>query len=319
LSGAMQVAGGVGGLLMVRQVSGAPGTHFATYDGNGNLVVLLDGSNGIVTARYEYDPFGQTIRATGDMARNNPFRFSTKWTGDESGLSYYGYRYYASQIGRWTSRDPLATKGMPHGFVSPTSRIHPINLKQEGLQPAYLFSVNSPVNFVDLYGLLNLQEVSNMATLGRPAGVNDSITPFVMLCLLWKESSFNATARNANSSARGIAQILNGTADDIQDRIAPRFGGQNAVTALGSGQRLRNNRDNPELSVTAAYLYLDDRFTSTGSLSGALAAYGPGGAAVLQCASCLSRNCGLQYNQNTGTIQIVNAAAAQRCLNIVHR
>ena len=40
------------------------------------------------------------------MALANPFRFSTKFTDDESGLLYYGYRYYNPGMGRWLSRDP---------------------------------------------------------------------------------------------------------------------------------------------------------------------------------------------------------------------
>ena len=43
-----------------------------------------------VPAQYEYGPFGELIRATGPMAKLNPFRFSTKYDDDESDL-YYGY------------------------------------------------------------------------------------------------------------------------------------------------------------------------------------------------------------------------------------
>jgi RHS repeat-associated protein len=52
-------------------------------------------------------PFGEVIRATGPMAKANPFRFSTKYQDDETDLLYYGYRYYSASTGRWLSRDPL--------------------------------------------------------------------------------------------------------------------------------------------------------------------------------------------------------------------
>jgi RHS repeat-associated protein len=39
------------------------------------------------------------------MAKTNPFRFSTKYCDDESGLVYYGYRYYSPTQGRWIGRD----------------------------------------------------------------------------------------------------------------------------------------------------------------------------------------------------------------------
>src|SRR5208283_3739186 len=49
-------------------------------------------------------PFGEVIRATGPMAKANPFRFSTKYQDDETDLLYYGYRYYNPAMGRWLSR-----------------------------------------------------------------------------------------------------------------------------------------------------------------------------------------------------------------------
>jgi RHS repeat-associated protein len=56
-------------------------------------------------------PFGEVIRATGSMARNNRFRFSTKYQDDETDLLYYGYRYYNASTGRWLNRDPIEEKG----------------------------------------------------------------------------------------------------------------------------------------------------------------------------------------------------------------
>jgi RHS repeat-associated protein len=62
-------------------------------------------------------PFGEVIRATGPMAKVNPFRFSTKYQDDETDLLYYGYRY--EKDGRWISRDPIGERGGKnlYGFV----------------------------------------------------------------------------------------------------------------------------------------------------------------------------------------------------------
>lgn len=57
----------------------------------------------------EYGPFGEVLRATGPMARVNPFRFSTKCQDDETDLLYYGYWY--EKDGRWLSRDPIGERG----------------------------------------------------------------------------------------------------------------------------------------------------------------------------------------------------------------
>jgi RHS repeat-associated protein len=65
-------------------------------------------------------PFGEPIRMTGAMAKNDPFRFSTKYDDDESDLLYYGYRCYNPSTGRWVNRDPNEERGglNLYGFAS---------------------------------------------------------------------------------------------------------------------------------------------------------------------------------------------------------
>jgi len=64
-------------------------------------------------------PFGEVLRATGPMAKANPFRFSTKYQDDETDLPYYGYRYYNASTGRWFNRDPIQEQAGPslYAFV----------------------------------------------------------------------------------------------------------------------------------------------------------------------------------------------------------
>jgi hypothetical protein len=62
LSGTLEGAGGVGGLLWLN--SGANGAHFCAYDGNGNVAALCAASDGSETGRYEYGPFGEPLRLT---------------------------------------------------------------------------------------------------------------------------------------------------------------------------------------------------------------------------------------------------------------
>jgi RHS repeat-associated protein len=108
LSGSFEGAGGVGGLLWIKDTATA---YNVSYDGNGNVVKLTNTTNGTIAASYEYGPFGEPLRASGPMADSNPFRFSTKYTDVETGLLYYGYRYYDASNGRWPSRDPLEEEG----------------------------------------------------------------------------------------------------------------------------------------------------------------------------------------------------------------
>lgn len=130
LSGSLQEAGGVGGLLAVNVINN--GVHFAAYDGNGNLSALVKAGDGITSASYEYGPFGELLKTTGAMTKANPFRFSTKYQDDESGLLYYGYRFYNPSTGRWPNRDPLGEIGglNLYGLVGndPVQRFDPFGL-----------------------------------------------------------------------------------------------------------------------------------------------------------------------------------------------
>jgi RHS repeat-associated protein len=106
LSGTMQGAGGVGGLL-----SGYDGgsVYHYTYDANGNVSEVLD-STGAIAAHYEYDAFGNTVTFSGSYAGANEYRFSTKPLDAVIGLYYYGLRYYNPSTGRWLSKDPIGER-----------------------------------------------------------------------------------------------------------------------------------------------------------------------------------------------------------------
>jgi RHS repeat-associated protein len=129
LSGTLQGAGGVGGLLCIHRGPDLDGngdrtwndTFMPFFDGNGNVSEYIKG-NGDEAAHFEYDPFGRLVdftELTTGLAATFTYRFSTKPQGFESGLYYYGYRYYDPVTGRWPSRDPIEEHGgiNLYGFV----------------------------------------------------------------------------------------------------------------------------------------------------------------------------------------------------------
>jgi RHS repeat-associated protein len=130
VNGSLQGAGGIGGLLLINE---GGQTSQAAHDGNGNVGVLVKASTGATSAVYDYDPFGNVIRATGEYAAKNAFKFSTKYTDLETELLYYGYRYYNSHTGRWISRDPSEETGGVnlYGMVgnNPVSFFDPLGLQ----------------------------------------------------------------------------------------------------------------------------------------------------------------------------------------------
>jgi RHS repeat-associated protein len=132
LSGSLQGAGGIGGLLAFTQLSATNPRH--TYyhaDAGGNVTALID-DRATVLARYAYDPYGNLLGLAGPMAEQNLYRFSNKEFHSPSGLYYYGYRFYEPSLQRWLNRDPIGEAGG-------------VNL--------YAFSFNRPANGADAYGL----------------------------------------------------------------------------------------------------------------------------------------------------------------------
>ena len=107
LSGTLQGAGAVGGLLYMT-VDGS--IYIPCYDNNGNITKYIDESGNVVAA-YEYDDFGRLISAMGPMADFFRHRFSTKYFDPETGLYYYGYRFYSPALMRWLNRDPIGEEG----------------------------------------------------------------------------------------------------------------------------------------------------------------------------------------------------------------
>lgn len=106
VSGSLQGAGGVGGLLWA--TTGAD-SYAPAYDGNGNVIAWQDLATGQVVAKNDYGPFGEPIPVSG--SNPTPFGFSTKYTDAETALVYYGFRYYNPSTGRWLSRDPIEESG----------------------------------------------------------------------------------------------------------------------------------------------------------------------------------------------------------------
>src|SRR6266481_189134 len=106
LSGSLEGAGGIGGLL----ARTSSGHNYYFCDGNGNITYMLNSSQAMV-ASYRYDPFGNTISSSGTLASANIYRFSSKEIHANSGMYYYGYRFYDPNLQRWVNRDPINELG----------------------------------------------------------------------------------------------------------------------------------------------------------------------------------------------------------------
>ncbi|MBX3737165.1 MAG: RHS repeat-associated core domain-containing protein [Candidatus Didemnitutus sp.] len=150
LSGSMQGAGGVGGLLFATATTaGSAATLAAEYDGNGNVAGYVDLASGVRAASFDYGPFGEILLSDGWAKELLPFGFSTKYSDVEAGLVYYGLRYYSPSLGRWINRDPL---------------------EESGGTGLYLLVGNSPTTTFDPLGLASFEDLVKDRLLGTPLG-----------------------------------------------------------------------------------------------------------------------------------------------------
>jgi RHS repeat-associated protein len=140
LSGSLDGAGGIGGLLMMESATNGP--HFYCHDGNGNVAGLVRTSDGTVSAAYEYDTFGRALRATGAEAKENPFRFSTKRANDTTDLPLYEMRPYSASSGRFLCGDPSGEAGGLNLYAfaqnDPVAEFDPLGLDAEALDAIFL-------------------------------------------------------------------------------------------------------------------------------------------------------------------------------------
>lgn len=94
--------------------------------GSSSLITDVDGN---VAQHIEYIPYGEVFVEERNNSWSTPYKFNGKELDEETGLYYYGARYYDPRTSVWVSVDPLAEK-----YPSVSS---------------YVYCHNNPVNRID--------------------------------------------------------------------------------------------------------------------------------------------------------------------------
>ncbi len=106
--------------------------YFYHSDHLGSTSYVTD-ANGEVSQHVEYVPFGEVFIEERNNTWNTPYLFNAKELDEETGLYYYGARYYDPRISLWLSTDPMELK---YPNVS-----------------TYCYTFNNPIKFIDYKGL----------------------------------------------------------------------------------------------------------------------------------------------------------------------
>jgi len=141
---------------------------------------LVTDASGNVTGTMKYYPYGYCRNSTGDLGTDKLF---TGQRLDDTGLYYYGARYYDPTIGRFISPDtfiqwvtgfnavshPLTVNTIPLvlGSIGTPQSVYPIPVPLPIIDPQtlnrYSYVINNPLRYVDTTGECGLGPVIGVA------------------------------------------------------------------------------------------------------------------------------------------------------------
>jgi RHS repeat-associated protein len=149
------------------------------YLGNVDLITERDG---YAHEFFMYNPWGEEMHQwnANTYAFTSPYRFNSKELDPETGLAYYGARYYQNKLGMWLSVDPLS-------YLSPN-------------QSSFQFVSNNPILRIDPNGLTDFVNNETCEKVTVNDGMKQRINIMVEKWLTAVEYSKNENGNGNNPS-----------------------------------------------------------------------------------------------------------------------
>ncbi len=214
-SGANGLASACTALLLLLASSPSPGGEVVEYyhlDAIGNVRAVTNAA-GQVIERHDYLPFGEEC-TTGPcasspaLAAGQPRKFTSKERDPETGLDYFGARYYGSKIGRFTTTDPYLDQRAA--------------LFNPQLWNRYAYGLNNPLRFVDPDGRQSAPPGQQIGTVdwiilrfNELLGPNDAVPNYV-----WIDTGPTTVVTTVDKKTVGKAMIVVGAAAVAADALA---------------------------------------------------------------------------------------------------
>ncbi|MDP3146607.1 MAG: RHS repeat-associated core domain-containing protein, partial [Bacteroidota bacterium] len=191
-------------------------------------------TTGTVIDIEEYYPFGDSSLRTFSSKR---YRYVGKEKDQESGLYYYGARYYAAWTCRFISVDPLAAD---YPFYTP-----------------YNYAGNKPINKIDMDGMQETNPGGGGATLSAPTGGGGGVpqgnsssggnggsspgfSPDNAINL--PEIEISGSSGGGKGSANGSGGKLSSSNGGNSSKANPEF--NNNITKIGPPPKSKSTSDN---------------------------------------------------------------------------
>jgi RHS repeat-associated protein len=106
--------------------------------------------NGELYEHVEYFPFGETWVQEHSNTQRTPYLYTGKELDEETGLYYYGARYYDPRTSVWQSADPIIDKYLPSAGRNDPSKLPGLGGAYNTFNiNLYCYAAQNPVKFVD--------------------------------------------------------------------------------------------------------------------------------------------------------------------------
>ena len=122
--------------------------YFYHSDHLGSASLITD-SDGQEYERIEYSPWGETWIDKAQAVWKTPCRFTGKEQDEETGLYYFGARYYDPKYSRWLSCDPALEEYIPSAVQQTTELPGLGGVYNSTNLNLYHYAGNNPVKYVD--------------------------------------------------------------------------------------------------------------------------------------------------------------------------
>ena len=212
--------------------------YFYFQDHLGSSTYITD-LNGEIAQYSAYTPYGEMFR---EYRNVTPYRFNGKELDTETGLYYYGARYYNPATALWLGVDPLASKypgvspyvycvGNPVKYVDPDGRDVTISVSSKAIGTTYinLFSSGEVNN-----GIKQEKMVVNVYTfnVSNESG-NESTYYFTRI-------GYRKNAKFPENDAVEVTFDVKNDVDIFQGVVKDRWGGKNNVLELRDINNINN-------------------------------------------------------------------------------
>ncbi|GMU66697.1 MAG: hypothetical protein AMXMBFR36_29710 [Acidobacteriota bacterium] len=174
------------------------GRQFYLFDGLGS-VASLSKPDGTLQARFRWDAWGNLRSQAGDSF--NLFGFTGHQRDEETGLYYFGARFYDPELGRFLNEDPFG------GVLETPPSLH-----------RFLYANASPVRFTDPLGLYSWEELGRDLQFVQDVAVGTLVG-------MYDPRNAGKNLQRGVGGAVGTAKMLGGTAVGLLSLAADNASG----------------------------------------------------------------------------------------------